>query len=125
MKNTSINPASIKRPMGRFSHGLLSKPGQVLAISGQVGIADGEAQDFASQTRKNWENIKTIIEAAGGAMSDIVSVNIYLKDIKDYKYLDEVRKDFLVEPYPASTAIGGIQFAIPEMEVEISVIAVI
>jgi len=125
-KNTAVNPQSVPKPIGMFSNGVLSKPGRVLAIAGQTGLVAGrDGQDIVSQCTAAWENIKAIVEAAGGGMGDLVSINIYLKNKDDYMHLDAVRKNYLQAPYPASTAVAGIEFVLPEMLVEIAAIAVI
>jgi enamine deaminase RidA (YjgF/YER057c/UK114 family) len=126
--NKAINPAGLLAPIGMFSNGVLSKPGRVLAIAGQPGLLNvTDTPDFATQTRNCWEAIQAIVRDAGGTMADLVSINIYLKDGSPEKYrvMNEIRKDYLVAPYPASTALAGLQFMLPAMEIEIQAFAVI
>ncbi|MBN8748381.1 RutC family protein YjgH [Xylophilus ampelinus] len=128
MQNIAVNPPEALAPIGMFSNGILSKPGRVLAIAGQAGVAGPAVPTgFEEQTRNCWKAIEAIVRAAGGSMADLVSINIYLKDgsPENYRIMNEVRKDFLVAPYPASTAIGGVQFMLPAMEIEIQAFAVI
>ncbi len=127
-QNRAINPATSIAPIGLFSNGLLSKPGRVLGIAGQCGLVNiHEPLGFEEQTRNCWKSIKAIVEEAGGSMGDLVSVNIYFRDANPahYKILGEVRREFLQEPYPASTAIAGVQFMLPAMDIEIQALAVI
>lgn len=123
----AINPPSLPKPIGPYSNGLLAPPGRLLAIAGLAGVgADGRAAlGVANQTRIIFENMRTIVEAAGGTMQDLISLTIYLKDGATYGEVSAVRKEFLSEPYPVSATVTGIGFLTEGMDIEISGLAVI
>ncbi|WP_076998100.1 RidA family protein [Variovorax sp. KK3] len=123
----AIDPAGIKRPIGPYSNGLLAPPGRLLAIAGQSGVVEDTTSppDAAAQADVIFRNIRTIVEAAGGSMSDLVSLTIYLRDATSYAAVNDARKRHLAAPYPASATVTGIGFLTPGMAVEISALAVI
>jgi 2-iminobutanoate/2-iminopropanoate deaminase len=84
------------------------KAGNTLYISGQLPInpANGEieASDIKGQTRQSLENIKAIVEAAGGSMSNIVKTTVLLDDITEFAAMNEVYGEFFTQDYPARAA---------------------
>src|SRR6266536_4703171 len=69
-----------------FSHAV--RVGNVLYLSGQLGNVPGTRQladtSIAGQTRQAFENIKTILQAAGTTLERVVKCTVFLTDIKDY-----------------------------------------
>jgi len=61
--------------------------------------------DIKSETRQVFENIKSILEAAGTSMENVVKVNVYLRDINDFGSMNEVYKTVFTSPFPARTTI--------------------
>ena len=101
---------STKSPavVGPYSHGIQS--GNFLFCSGQIGTDPQTnmlvSDDVVTQTTQVFENIKTLITAAGGTMDDIVKTAVYLKNIDDFPQMIEVYKTFFTEPFPARSTIG-------------------
>ncbi|MGH8172342.1 MAG: RidA family protein [Rhodanobacteraceae bacterium] len=96
--------------------------------SGQIPLdpATGElvGGDIATQARRVFENIGAVLEAAGASFSDVVRVGIYLKDLGDFVAVNDVMKQYFVEPYPARSTIGVS--ALPRgAAIEVDVIAVL
>jgi enamine deaminase RidA (YjgF/YER057c/UK114 family) len=60
--------------------------GNFVYMTGQTGITlDGRfvgAGDPAAQARQACENIKTLMEMAGGSMADVVKLTVYVTDVK-------------------------------------------
>jgi enamine deaminase RidA (YjgF/YER057c/UK114 family) len=80
----------------------------------------------AAQTAKTFENIKVIVEAAGGTLEDLVAMTIYFLDRAHLPAIQEVRSRYIRTPgAPASTAIQVAGLVIPELLVEITPIALI
>ena len=121
-----IETKGVKSAGGRpYSPAL--KVGDYLYISGQVAIdAQGKtvgAGDPVAQARQAFENIKELLEAAGGTMDDIVFLMIYVTDIRHYFTFGELRKEYFKPPYPACTAIGVTGLAQEDWCVEIEATA--
>ncbi len=102
-----IFPANAPKPAGPYSPAI--KTGNLFFISGQVPVNPSAAKlvegDIKAQTSQVMDNMKSILEAAGGSMDDIVKVNAFLKDMKDFKAFNEVYKSYFNEPYPARSCV--------------------
>ncbi|MBC7331434.1 MAG: RidA family protein [Synergistetes bacterium] len=100
---TNLAPKAI----GPYSQGI--KCGNFLFVSGQIAIdpVTGEVikGDIKAQTRRVLENIKAIVEAAGGTMESIVKTTCYLRDIALFKEFNETYSEFFGENPPARTTI--------------------
>lgn len=58
------------------------------------------------QTRQSLLNVKSILEEAGLAMSNVVKTTVYLADMGDFAAMNEVYSQFFVQPFPARSAIA-------------------
>lgn len=98
-----------------------------LFVSGNVAVnletgAKGEG-DIKDQTRLVLKNLKKIVEDAGSSFDDVVRVNIYLTDIKDFGGMNEVYKEFFPNSPPSRTTVGVSELSSPIFIVEIDLIA--
>ncbi|GAA1131239.1 RidA family protein [Citricoccus alkalitolerans] len=94
--------------------------GQDLDTRESVGIGDVEAQ-----TVKAMDNIKMLLEEAGGEMEDIVKVTVYLTDIRYRETVYRTMGTYLKNVFPVSTGIVVQALARPEWLVEIDATAVL
>jgi 2-iminobutanoate/2-iminopropanoate deaminase len=78
-------------------------------VSGQGPIDPATGQDvksdIRSETRRVFDNIRAILEAAGTSFDKVVKVNVYLRDIGDFAAMNEVYATVFTAPYPARTTI--------------------
>jgi 2-iminobutanoate/2-iminopropanoate deaminase len=92
--------------LGPYSQGV--KVGNLLFVAGQ-GAANPKtgqmAEGIEAQTRQTLTNIKSIVEASGLSMRDVVKVSIFLKNMDDFKNVNEVYKTFFPEDPPARTTV--------------------
>jgi 2-iminobutanoate/2-iminopropanoate deaminase len=100
---TDMAPAAL----GPYSQAVIS--GDFLFISGQLPInpltgtlIDG---DIAGRTHQVMANIKTIVEAAGGELSDIVKTTIFLTDLRDFHVVNEAYGHYFPTAPPARSTI--------------------
>ena len=82
------------------------------------------AGDAGAQTRQVLENVKGIIEAAGGTLEDIVYNMIFLADLGDYQAMNEVYGSYFPENPPARACVQA-GLVKPEFLVEIAATAVL
>ena len=124
MTKEIIIPPSSAPPLAPYSPGVRS--GNAVYVSGTLAMdSDGNtvaSEDVVTQTRHVLESVKSVIEAAGGSMSDIVYNMIFLKDIKDYSAMNSVYEKYFQENPPARWCIRA-DLVKPEFLVEISSIA--
>ncbi len=76
--------------------------------------------DVASQTRQTLSNVQRLLAEAGASMADVVSVVIYLANVKDWEAMNAVYTEFFAPPFPSRTAVGA---ALRDILVEISAVA--
>lgn len=101
--------------------------GDLIFLSGQAAIAEdgsiiGE-RDFDLQLSQTMANIERVLEAAGSDMTKIVKVTIYLTNMANFPAIVEARKTHFTPPFPADTIVEVSSLALPELMVEIDVIA--
>jgi reactive intermediate/imine deaminase len=129
MTKRALNPDGLPAPLGPYSNVVTSGPGQLVFVAGQVAL-DANAEvvgkgDIAAQTRQVMENLRLALEAAGASFADVVRVVNYITDVKLFGQMAEVRREYLVEPYPVSTLVEVPALIFPELLIEIEAIAVI
>ena len=119
-----INPGT---PVaGPYSPGVTT--GNMIFVSGQG--PDPGTTDIKDQTLTAFEKIKKIIEAAGGRVSNIVKVTVFLKDISMFNKMNMAYKKFfknngINEKFPARTTVEVSNLPIETMLIEIDIIAAI
>ena len=82
------------------------------------------AGDFDGQTRAAFNQIRKTLGEVGATLDDIVSMTVFVTDMKYRPRFIEIRKEFFTKGYPASALIGIKELARPPMLVEIQAIAV-
>ncbi len=129
MSKTNLQPKSLGRPVGLYSHAVKVKAGDQIFISGQLALdADGRTVgvgDAGVQTRQVLENIGALLEEGGATMDDIVKIGIYVIDMNDVPKIAAVRKEFFKPEYPASTLVQVSKLIREDCLVEIEAYAVI
>jgi 2-iminobutanoate/2-iminopropanoate deaminase len=94
-------------PVGPYSQAILA--GGWLFISGQIPIdpATGKMVEgsFEDKVRRVLENIKAIVEAAGGSLKDIVKVTVYLRDIGRFDEFNRIYSEYFKEEPPARVVV--------------------
>ena len=107
MPKTVIIPKGSAPPLAPYSPGV--KGGNTLYVSGTLAMdKDGRTVgigDVKAQTRAVLESIKSVIEAAGGTLDDVVFNQIFLKDLADYKAMNEVYAEYFPKDPPARYCI--------------------
>jgi len=101
--------------------------GNLLFLSGQAAISiEGTivgVGDFDAQLVQVMANIDRVLAAAGSTRSDIIKVTIYLTDMANFSKIVDARRAYFTAPYPADTIVEVRSLALPELLLEIDVIA--
>jgi enamine deaminase RidA (YjgF/YER057c/UK114 family) len=126
----AIVPPSMQRAAEayQYSPAVAAREGRLLFVSGQVGrddagdpIADPEAQFVRA-----FENVREILECAGGTLADVVDMTTFHTSMADLALFAAVKERFFkTQPYPAWTGIGVSELALPGLRVEIKATAVV
>ena len=92
----------------------LRTAGDLVFVSGQLGVADGEIVDggIVAETRQALTNLRAALATAGLGFPDIVKMTVYLASITDRLAMDDVYIATLPAPLPARTcfAVGELPF---------------
>ncbi len=95
------------RPIGPYSQGVVA--GCYVFISGQIPIDPSTGNivngEFSDRVIRVLENVKAIIESAGGSLNDIVKVTVFLRDIKMFQQFNEIYSRYFKENPPARTIV--------------------
>ena len=59
-----------------------------------------------AQTRRVFENLAAVAQAAGGGLNDIVKLTIYLVDLGEFGRVNEIMASFFTAPFPARATLG-------------------
>ena len=113
---TPIVTKQAPNPVGPYSQAIVD--GDFIFVSGQGPINPGtgrlELGDARSETKRVFENLRAILQAAGSSLDHVVKCNVYLRDINDFSAMNEVYEGVFSAPFPARTTIqagalpGGI-----------------
>ncbi|MEX2307481.1 MAG: Rid family hydrolase [Pirellulales bacterium] len=107
-----------------YSPAILAKGQQLVFISGQ-GPEDVHA-DMETQIRQTFDRIGLLLKEAGASFANVVIIrSCWVHLLRDLEVFRKVRREYLVEPYPASTAVGTTELAIPGLELEIEAVAMV
>ncbi|MGZ3640354.1 MAG: RidA family protein [Ktedonobacterales bacterium] len=127
-----ITPPSLVRPHG-FSHGIITSGGRLLWLAGQdASDAEGRivgAGDLAAQMDQVLHNLHAVVHEAGGQMTDIVKLTIFVRDRDEYvakqRELGAVWKRYFGDYYPAMALFEVSGFFQKNALVELEGVAVI
>ncbi len=106
--------AQCGRPLGPYSQGLSVRGGRTVYVAGQLALGpDGKVMypgDAPAQFRGCMENIRTILEAGGASLNDLVKVvNYVTKGVDldvDYPQIAAIRRELITgEVFPVSTLV--------------------
>lgn len=59
-----------------------------------------------AEIRQVFNNLKEVSRAAGGELSDLVKLNVFLTDLSHFQRLNDIMAEYFAPPYPARAAIG-------------------
>ena len=108
MSREIIHTVNAPEAIGTYSQAI--KVGDVVYLSGQIPLVPETMTviegDFATQTRRVFDNLSAVAEAAGGSLQDVVKLNIYLTDLSHFGSVNEIMAEYFQQPYPARAAIG-------------------
>jgi 2-iminobutanoate/2-iminopropanoate deaminase len=93
------------RAGGNFSPGILVEGS--LYVSGMLGLdANGKLPEtFEAEVQQSLDNIDAVLKAAGMTRDDVVSVQVYLTDLKMFPRMNKVYAGFFKDPRPTRTTV--------------------
>jgi len=101
--STSQAPAAI----GPYSQAV--RVGDTVYFSGQIPLdpATGNLVEggIGAQTRRVFDNLEAVAQAAGGSLAQVVRVGIYVTDLANFATVNAVMAEYFQQPYPARSTI--------------------
>ena len=123
-----IIPASQQAMYDNFHFAPGVKAGNLLVMSGQVGM-DGSGkcpEDLVEQFRLAFQNVEAVLLEAGGDLPSVDELTSYHIGMREHlRDFIAVKDELIKEPYPAWTAIGCTELAMPGAVVEIRAQAIL
>jgi reactive intermediate/imine deaminase len=108
MAREIIKTDKAPQAIGTYSQAI--KIGSTVYLSGQIPLDPNSMElvdsDMHSQIARVFDNLSAVAEAAGGALQDIVKLNVFLTDLSHFPLVNELMAQYFQEPYPARAAIG-------------------
>jgi len=131
MPKTIVNPASLAKPSG-YTHGIAAS-GRFLFLAGQTGMdASGRITapgDLVAQFRQALANLKMVLDEAGGQMTDVVKLTLFVTDKAAYraqlKPIGAAYREVFGRYFPAMTLVEVKSLYDDEALIEIEGMAVL
>ena len=119
-----------ERPQQRgYSLAVITEGGKTVWLGGQIATTDDSgrslAGDFEGQARQIFKLLNATLEKAGGKLSDMVQMTVFITDVRYGDRLTEIRREIFGDNFPGSALITITALANPDAKIEIQGYAVI
>jgi 2-iminobutanoate/2-iminopropanoate deaminase len=119
-----------ERPQQRgYSLAVITEGGKTVWLGGQIATVDDSgkslAGDFEGQARQIFKLLNATLEKAGGKLSDMVQMTVFITDVRYGDRLTEIRREIFRDNFPGSALITITALANPDAKIEIQGYAVI
>ena len=119
-----------ERPQQRgYSEAVITEGGRTVWLAGQIAMVDDAgkslAGDLDGQVRQLFKNLDRTLQKAGGKLSDMVQMTVFITDVRYGDRLTQIRREVFGDNFPGSALITITALAVPEAKVEIQGYAVI
>jgi 2-iminobutanoate/2-iminopropanoate deaminase len=108
----SIHTDHAPAALGPYSQAIsldVAAVGKLFFCSGQIGLdpVSGNLRDgFDAQVDQALANMQAVITAAGGTLSGIVKLTLFLTDLANFAAVNAKMQLLLPQPYPARSTVG-------------------
>jgi len=107
MSSTVIATTDAPAAIGPYSQAV--RAGHTVYFSGQIPLDPATGAlvegDITVQTRRVFDNLVAVAQAAGGSLSQFVRVGIYVTDLANFAAVNAVMAEYFQPPYPARSTI--------------------
>lgn len=121
---TIIMPPSLgDSSAAAYSHGV--RVGDMLFLAGHTGTAENEPPNFDTQAKRAFGDLEAVLKTSGGSLNDIVTMTVFITDIRRGPEFLKIRKEIFGRDFPASALIGVSHLVPVDGMLEIQAIAVL
>jgi reactive intermediate/imine deaminase len=108
MSRDIIHTDHAPKAIGTYSQAV--KVGDTVYLSGQIPLIPETMAmvegDMPAQIHRVFANLRAVAQAAGGDLSDVVKLNVFLTDLAHFPLVNEIMAQYFTPPYPARAAVG-------------------
>ena len=110
MKKYIISTSKAPAAVGTYSQAVVVTGGTTIYLSGQIPLVPETMEvvggGIENEIHQVFNNLTAVCQEAGGDLSNIVKLNIFLTDLNNFAVLNEIMATYFDQPYPARAAIG-------------------
>jgi len=110
MKKHIISTGKAPAAVGTYSQAVVVTGGTTIYLSGQIPLVPETMEivggGIENEIHQVFKNLTAVCQEAGGDLSNIVKLNIFLTDLNNFAVLNEIMSIYFDQPYPARAAIG-------------------
>ena len=110
MKKHIISTSKAPAAVGTYSQAVVVTGGTTIYLSGQIPLVPETMEvvggGIENEIHQVFKNLTAVCQEAGGDLSNIVKLNIFLTDLNNFAVLNEIMASYFDQPYPARAAIG-------------------
>ncbi len=107
MSRSIIHTDQAPAAIGPYSQGV--RVGNTVYLSGQIPLLPATGVmlegNVEAQARQVFDNMQAVCRAAGGSLSDIARLGIFLTDLGDFAAVNAVMAEYFTAPYPARSTV--------------------
>lgn len=107
MSRSIISTDQAPAAIGTYSQAV--RCGDTVYLSGQIPL-DPASMEMNNATIEDeihqvFRNLQAVARAAGGRLSDIAKLNVFLTDLSHFATVNQIMAEYFAEPYPARAAV--------------------
>ncbi|MED7789484.1 RidA family protein [Francisella sp. 19X1-34] len=124
MEKLKVNTTNAPQAIGSYEQAI--KVGGFVYTSGQIGLKpDGtmSGECIKEQTTQVMQNLKAVLEAAGSSLDKVIKATIFIKDMSEFKTIDEIYGSFFNGNFPARSCVEVARLP-KDVRVEIEAVAI-
>ncbi|TJZ72959.1 Rid family detoxifying hydrolase [Chitiniphilus eburneus] len=106
MSKTIIHSDHAPAAVGTYSQAV--KVGGTVYLSGQIGldpVSNVLVDGFEAQCHQVFKNLRAVCQAAGGDLSDVVKLGVFVIDLANFATLNQIMGEYFSQPFPARAAV--------------------
>jgi len=126
MEKKFIATENAPKAIGPYSQGMTA--GQFVYTSGQLPIVPETGEliknDIQKATKQSLENLKNVLAEGGASLTDVVKVTVFIKDMAQFKLVNEIYAQYFVDHKPARSCVEVAKLPL-DGDIEIEAIAIV
>ncbi len=102
-----VKTKNAPKAIGAYSQGSIFE--NLVFTSGQIAInpigGNLVTDDFSKEVEQVLENVKSVLEAGGSNLDNIIKLSVFITDMSNFKFVNEVFENFFIDQYPARSVV--------------------